>query len=158
LLCPVHVLAVLPKNHRLGRRSALDVTDVIDQPLLLLNRSYWYSEWFYEACRIARIKPRVAFESVAAQTLVALAAGGHGIALLPAGVLIRRDNVHAAPLLHRGTPIGRWRVIAWHPQRFFAPYAKQFVDELVTYCRRDYPNRDLTRRAPPMPRPKEPVT
>jgi DNA-binding transcriptional LysR family regulator len=30
-----------------------------------------------------------------------------------------------------------------------------FVKELVTYTRANYPNRDLTRRAPSMPRPKE---
>jgi hypothetical protein len=38
-----------------------------------------------------------------------------------------------------------------------APYAKQFVEDLVTSVRRAYPGRDLTRRAPPLPRPKEPI-
>jgi hypothetical protein len=45
--------------------------------------------------------------------------------------------------------------IAWDPQRFLAPYAEQFVEELVAFVRRDYPNRDLVRRASPLPRPKQ---
>lgn len=157
LLCPIHVLAVLRKDHALGRRRALEVSELLDQPILLLNESLWYREWFLNACRSAGRRPRVAFESVAAQTLVALAAGGHGIAVLPAGVLVMLDKVRAIPVLHRGTPLGRWRIIAWHPQRFRAPYAVQFVEELVRYCRRNYPNRDVTRRAPPLPRPREPA-
>jgi hypothetical protein len=30
-------------------------------------------------------------------------------------------------------------MIAWDPQRFLAPYAEQFVAEIVAHCRRDYP-------------------
>ena len=82
-----------------------------------------------------------------AQAAMAREAGSAGP---PAGWLIRRDKVNAAPLLHRGMPIGRWRVVAWRPERFLAAYARQFVDELVAHCRRDYPNRAVTRHAPPM--------
>jgi hypothetical protein len=46
-------------------------------------------------------------------------------------------------------------MVAWDPQRFLAPYAEQFVAEIVAHCRRDYPGRDLIRRAPLLPRPKE---
>jgi hypothetical protein len=56
--------------------------------------------------------------------------------------------------VHRGASIGTWSHIARDPQRFLAPYAEHFVHELVAHCRRDYPGRDLVRRAPPLPRPK----
>jgi hypothetical protein len=39
-------------------------------------------------------------------------------------------------------------------QRLLAPYAHDFVGELATFTRANYPNRDITGRAPPMPRPK----
>ena len=45
-------------------------------------------------------------------------------------------------------------MIAWDPQRFLALYAEHFVKEIVAYCRRDYPGRDLIRGAPPLPKPK----
>jgi DNA-binding transcriptional LysR family regulator len=155
LLYPIHVLAVMIADHRLRRRAVLDVTDLIGEPLLLLTRAFASREWFYSTCRAAHISPKLAFESAAPQTLIAMAAGGHGIAVVPQGVLIPRERVHAVPLVYRGVPIGRWQTIAWNPQRFLAPYAQQFVVEFVAYAHRNYPNRDLTRRAPVMPQIKE---
>ncbi len=154
LLYPIYVFAVMAKDHRLRRRAVLNAVDLIGYPLLLLTRDFASREWFHSACQTARIRPRVCFETAAPQTLIALAAGGHGIAVIPQGVLIPRAKVHAAPLVHRGAPVGRWQTVAWDPQRFLAPYASQFVEELVAYSLRHYPNRDLTRRAPVMPQSK----
>ena len=86
---------------------------------------------------------------------LALAATGYAIAILPSNVQFLREFVRAVPLVHRGASIGRWARIAWDPQRFQARYAEQFVEELAAHCRRDYPGRDLIRRAPPLPRPKD---
>jgi LysR family cyn operon transcriptional activator len=156
-LFPMHVIAVMASNHRLGRRDVLEVKELSDEPLLLLSRRFGSREWFNAACQIARIRPRVFIESGAPQTLIALAAGGYGIAVIPSTVLISRTRMRSVPLVHRGASIGRWLVTAWSPQRFLAPYGAQFVEELVAYTRRDYPNRDLTRRAPTLPRMKDPL-
>jgi hypothetical protein len=48
-----------------------------------------------------------------------------------------------------------WAVAAWDPQRFLPHYAAQFVEELVAHCRRGYPGHEFSRRAPPLPRPRE---
>jgi DNA-binding transcriptional LysR family regulator len=151
-LYPVHNLAVLPGKSRLVRRRTLDVADLANEPLLLLHRSFGSREWFDAACNIAHIRPLVRLESAAPHTLIALTQVGYGVAVVPSSVVVPR-GVRAVPLVQRGTPIGRWLTVAWDPQRLLAAYAEQFVDELVTYCRRDYPGRDLVRRAPP-PRPK----
>jgi len=107
LLYPIYVLAVMARDHRLRRRAVLDVVDLAGDPLLLLTRAFASREWFYSACQAARIRPRVCFDSAAPQTLIALAAGGHGIAVLPQGVLIPRAKVHAVPLVHRGGANGQ---------------------------------------------------
>ena len=156
LLFPMHVLAVLPKTHRLSRRSVLDVVDLASDPLMLLGRGFASRDWFNAACQVAHFRPRVILESAAPQTLVALARADYGIALVPSPVRIAREGVRILPVVHRGESIGRWSVIAWDPQRFLAPYAEQFVEELVVYARRNYPGRELIRRAPPIPRPKAP--
>jgi LysR family transcriptional regulator, cyn operon transcriptional activator len=158
LLFPIYVLAVMATDYRLRRRAVLDVVDLVGDPLLLLTRAFATREWFHVACQAAHIRPNIVFESAAPQTIIALAAGGHGIAVVPRGVLIPRAKVHAAPLVYRGVPIGRWQTVAWDPQRFLSPYAAQFVEELVAYTRRSYPNRNITRRAPPLPRPNQPVS
>ena len=51
--------------------------------------------------------------------------------------------------------IGKWSAIAWNPHRVLPRYAEQLVDEIVAHVARAYPGRDLTRRAPRLPRPKE---
>jgi LysR family transcriptional regulator, cyn operon transcriptional activator len=154
LLYPIYVLAVMPKDHHLSRFRLVDVADLGEEPLLLLNRAFASREWFHVACQAARIKPNIVFESAAPQTVIALAAGGDGMAIVPNAVLIRHAKVHAVPLVHRAKPIGRWQKIAWHPQRFLAPYAQWFIEELLVYAPSNYPNRNFTRRAPPMTRPK----
>jgi LysR family cyn operon transcriptional activator len=154
LLCPLYLLAVMPDTHRLSRRGTLDITELMDDRLLLLGRGFASREWFYATCEVAQIRPRVILESSAPQTLIALARRGYGVALVPSMVLILPGKVRAIPVLHRRVPIGRWMIVSWNPQRFLAPFAKQFADEIVASTRREYPGRQFTRRAPPLPRPK----
>jgi DNA-binding transcriptional LysR family regulator len=154
LLCPLYLLAVMPDTHRLSRRGTLDITELKDDRLLLLGRGFASRDWFYATCQVAQIRPRVILESSAPQTLIALARRGYGVAVVPSMVLIPPGKVRAVPVLHRRVPIGRWMIVTWNPQRFLAPYAKQFVEEIVAATRRDYPGRQFTRRAPPLPQPK----
>ena len=157
LLYPMHVLAVLPPRHRLSRRAVIDVTELADEPLLRLGSSFASHGWFEAACQVAHIRPRVILESVAPQTLIALARAGHGVAVVPSPVRIPRGG-RAAVLVHRRVSIGRWAVGAWDPQRFLPPYAVQFVEELVAHCRRGYPGHEFSRRVPPLPRPREAIS
>ncbi len=152
LLCPLYLLAVMPDTHRLCRRRTLDITELVDERLLLLGRGFASREWFYATCQVAQIRPRVILESSAPQTLVALAGRGYGVAVVPSMVLIPPGSVRAVPVLFRRVPIGRWMIVTWNAQRFLAPYAKQFVEEIVASTRCDYPGRQFTRRAPPLPR------
>jgi LysR family cyn operon transcriptional activator len=158
LLYPMHLLAVLPKEHYLGGRTLLEIRELADEPRLLLRSGFATVVWFEAACHVAHIMPRVLLHSAAPHTLIALARSDYGIAVVPSQMMRNpREGVRTVPLVHRGASIGRWAIIAWDPQRFLAPYAKQFVEDLVVSVRRAYPGRDLTRRAPPLPRPKERV-
>jgi DNA-binding transcriptional LysR family regulator len=157
LLYPMHVLAVMAQGHRLSRRAVLDVTDLANEPLLRLGSGFASYAWFEAACQVAHIRPRVMVESVAPQTLIALARTGHGIAVVPSPVRIPPEGVRVAVVLHRGVSIGRWTVAAWDSQRFRPPYAVQFVEELVARCRRNYPGHEFNRRAPPLPQPREAI-
>ena len=113
--------------------------------------------WFEIACQIAHIKARVVLESGAPHTLIELARSGYGIAVVPSTLRIPRKGVRTLPVVHRGASIGRWAVVAWHPERFLAPYADRFAKELVAAVRRNYPGCEFTRRAPALPWPKEPL-
>jgi DNA-binding transcriptional LysR family regulator len=155
LLYPMLMVAVMPQDHRLCRRSMLSVVELADEPLLRLGPGFASHAWFDAACRIERVRPRAVLESITPHALVALAQAGLGIAVINSVVRIPREKVRSAVIVHRGMPIGRWTMVAWNRQRFLPPYAEQFVQELISRCRRDYPGRELVRRAPPLPRPKE---
>jgi LysR family cyn operon transcriptional activator len=153
LLYPMHVFAVLPKTHALSHRTALDVTDLADNRLLV-GSGFASRAWFEAACQVAHVKPHIVLESAAPHTLIALAKAGYGIAVLPSPASIPREAVRAVPLVHRGISIGRWAIVAWDARRFHAPYAERFVQDLAAYCGKKFPGHDLIRRVPPLPRPK----
>jgi DNA-binding transcriptional LysR family regulator len=155
LLYPMHVIAALPLRHRLARRPTLEIFELEDERLLLPQRGFGSREWFDIACNMAHLRPRVLLESGAPHTLVALAATGYAIAILPSNARVPRDSVRPIPLVHRGASIGRWAHIAWDPQRFVAPYVRHFVTELQDHCRQDFPGRDIIKRAPALPKPRQ---
>jgi LysR family transcriptional regulator, cyn operon transcriptional activator len=153
LLFPSHNLAVLSSKHPLSRRRMLEVEELANEPLLLLHRTFGSRHWLDSAFTIAQLRARVLLESAAPHTLMALAQIDYGIAVVPSTVLVPR-RLRAVPLVQRKTSIGRWVTIAWNPRQSLSAYAEQFVDELVAYCRHDYPGRRAIQRAPPLPRPE----
>jgi DNA-binding transcriptional LysR family regulator len=153
LLFPVCVLAVLPVGHRLGRRAAVEVAELAEEPLLLLRHDFGSRRWFDAACEVAHIRPRILLESAAPHTLLALAQAKFGAALVPSNVPIPARGLQGIPLVQRGLPVAGWVALAWHPQRFLPRHAEQFAVELEARTRRNYPGRALIRRAPRVPRP-----
>jgi LysR family transcriptional regulator, cyn operon transcriptional activator len=157
LLYPVHVIAVVPENHALARRRAVEIAEVASLPLLLLRRGFGSREWFDAACHAAGIRPNILLESSAHNAIVELARAGYGVGILPSAVPVPRQGLRAIPLVHRAAPIGRWTMLAWNPERFLAPFAQRFSAQLVAHARRTYPGRALLRRAPPLEPPKVPA-
>lgn len=154
LLYPGYTLAVVAPSHPLARRASVEVADLADELLLLLQRSFGSRGWFDAACHNAGINPPILLESAAPASLMALAANGEGVAIVPSNVNIPRAGVRAVPLTYRGKPIGRWVLAAWDRRRFLPQFARYFIDELVEHTARHYPGRDLTKRVPPLPRPR----
>ena len=154
LLAPVHVLAVVSPRHHFASMRKLELAELADESLLLLRRDYASRGWFDAACNVAHIRPRAILESATPHTLLALARAGNDVAIVPSNVPIPPAGVRAFPLVHRGASIGRWSVVAWDPQRFLAPYARSFIDELVVHCGQHYPGREFTKRVPPLLKPE----
>ena len=155
VLFPAYGLAVVSTAHKLARRRTIEVSELAEEPLILLRGGFASRDWFEAACTVAHFRPRVLLDSAAPHTAMALAGSGHGIAIVPSTVQIPDGHVRALGLVQGGAALGRWLRVAWDPQRFLAPYAQRFVEELVSYCRVSYPCRELKRHFPPLPRPKE---
>jgi DNA-binding transcriptional LysR family regulator len=155
LLFPVCNLAVFLKSHRLARRAAVEVHELVSEPLLLMQREFGSRAWFDAACQIADVRPHVLLESTTAYTLVELAAVGYGVAMVPSTAAIRNRALRIVPVVYRNRPIGQWSRVCWHPQRPPPPYGERFVNELVVHTRRTFPGREFIRRVPALPRPAE---
>src|SRR5260370_19507500 len=122
LVYPVYLLAALPKHHRLGRRAVLEITELVDEPLLLLAHGFGSRAWFHAACQIANIQPRVFFDSAAPQTLLALAAGGLGISAVSGGAQLPRAKGRVVLLTHPAATPGRRHTGARPPPPCLPPY------------------------------------
>src|ERR1051325_6933 len=124
LLYPIHVLAAVAKTHRLARRAVIEITELADEPLLMLKDVCVARGWFEAACNAAGIRPRVLVESSAPATLMALAVVGHGVAIIPSNAT-PQPSMRFVMLTHEGKPIGRWSSVVWNQHRFLPPYAKE---------------------------------
>jgi len=113
---------------------------------------------FDGACQIAHITPRVLIESASPQCLLTLVQGGLGVAILPSTLRLARGHPPVVPLTQNGRQLGRWMQALSDPRRYTSPLAQQFIGELVSFTRKDYPGKDyrikamLASRATPLER------
>src|SRR5262249_25781423 len=102
LLYPMHLLAVVPSAHPIGKRAKLEIGELADEPLLMMGPGHASLNWFEGACHLAHIKPRVIFQSGNLHTLIELAKANYGVSIVPSPVRIPRDSARAVPLVYRG--------------------------------------------------------
>jgi LysR family transcriptional regulator, hydrogen peroxide-inducible genes activator len=85
------LFAVLPKKHKLARRSTIALRDLRKEPFLLLRDGHCFRENAVAACDRARVSPQVVFESGQFSSLLGLVGAGMGISLVPA-MAVTRDS------------------------------------------------------------------
>ena len=156
-LFPVWVLAIMPARSALARRRTLDVAELDRADVLLLRRDFASRLRFDAACEAARIRPRILHEAGDPHSLVSLARGGHGIAIVPSTTLFSRAGLHVAPLLRSGRAVGGSTAAVWDARRHLPSYAQAFVDALFAYTRHSYPGKEYARLAPAVPPPLAPA-
>ena len=142
-LYPNRVLAVMAPWHRLARRRILEVADLRNEKILMLARGFQTRELFEEACQDAHVQLQIRLESRSPQSLVALAAGGHGIAILPSVVRFDRSRIAIVGMVHKGKPLGSWGRVVWNPRRYLPTYARDFIEVLARFLRKSYPGHEL---------------
>ncbi|WP_227982903.1 LysR family transcriptional regulator [Nocardia spumae] len=120
--------AVASGNDEFGSRITL--SDLRDRPLICLPRGTGIRGVLERACAAAGFEPRVEFEAAAPPLLIQLAAGGLGIAVVPA---LTADQATAAgvrmveladPALH-----GQLALV-WRRDRAASPAAKVLLGQL----------------------------
>lgn len=120
-------------------KTPVDVRDLENVPLLLLRRGFGSRDLFDAACYLAHVRPTIILESSAYSTLLALARGGHGVAIMPATISIdRRSGLNVRRIAQQGNLVQRYFAVHWSPRRYLPPYAEQFIDALVDCAAKVY--------------------
>ncbi|HEY7617701.1 MAG TPA: LysR substrate-binding domain-containing protein, partial [Terriglobales bacterium] len=75
--------AVLPERHALAKNKAVCLRQIQDDPFILLKDGHCFRETAVAACRRARLRPNVVFESGHFSTILAMVSAGMGLSIVP---------------------------------------------------------------------------
>lgn len=135
VLAPALVLAAIAHTHPLNGVQHLELDELGDSPVLATHEGFKSRQIFDAACRLAHVEPHIVLESGTPQTILALAEAGLGIAIFPSTVRVERRGLHVMPLVHDGALLEMQFAISWTRGRYLAPYAIQFIEEMVGVAR-----------------------
>ncbi|MBU0585364.1 MAG: LysR family transcriptional regulator [Alphaproteobacteria bacterium] len=111
----------------------IEIADLIEGPILTLNRRHASREVFDAACRLSGGVPRIVLEGTSPHTLFALAEGGIGVAVVPSSALLTGRALVSRPITLRGELI-RFDICAMWDSRVPLPaYGRRFVEALRTH-------------------------
>jgi LysR family nitrogen assimilation transcriptional regulator len=145
-LRPADMLAASHPSLVLGKNSTIEIGSLAPYPLLLLDTEFVVRRTFDAACRLAGLKPNIMLECRAPHTLLAMAAAGHGVAIIPSPLQTRGYALRIAAVTYRGKPLREPLTILWDKRRPRSPYATAFCEMLAEHMREVFP---ITRPSEP---------
>jgi LysR family hydrogen peroxide-inducible transcriptional activator len=78
------MFAVLPAKHARAKQKTIKLSDLKNEPFLLLKEGHCFRDSTIAACREARVRPKVVFESGQFATILGLVSVGMGVSAVPA--------------------------------------------------------------------------
>lgn len=121
------MLAVLPKNHSLANRKNILLSDIADEPFILLEEGQ-YSEPM-AAFEAACIKPNIKYTIHDDYAIMTMVEAGLGVSIL-AELMLRRTNFNNV-CLPLNPPIYRTIAIAYKDRDSLPIASKYFIDYLI---------------------------
>ena len=140
LLPEFQVLAACAPSLEIGRTDTIDICQVAKHPLLLPNSSFATRNIFDAACRLASAPASTFLESKAAHVLLALAAAGQGVAIVPSILRTDRRILRVMRVMHRSEPLQIALAVLWNKQRRLPPYADGFAELLAAHILEVFPH------------------
>jgi DNA-binding transcriptional LysR family regulator len=135
------LLLAVPPRHRLARRRRVGLTEVADEPFVVLRTGMGLRTIVEEACHEAGFAPRIAFEGDEVATLRGLVGAGLGVSLLPSQQPVPpRGSAPAAtargegavPLILVTRPACARQIgLAWFADRPLPPASRAFRDHVL---------------------------
>ncbi len=135
----IELLAAFGPSIGLEPGRAVEIGELSPHALLVLDTEYVFRRNFDAACRLAGIRPNIAYESRTPHTLLAMAESGHGVAIVPSVLRTDRYRLHVAAIAFRGEKLRERSAIYWDRRRPLPRYAEAFCDMLGAYMREVFP-------------------
>lgn len=108
---PLYV--VVPTRHRLAGQRSATLRQIEGEPFLLLKEGHCFRDNVLSACRRARLKMNVAFESGQFSTILAMVGAGVGVSVVPTMAVTAQPGCRFIPLAdersHRRVGVVRHR-------------------------------------------------
>lgn len=124
----------------------LDLADLIDRPILTLNRRHASREVFDAACRLLGRAVQPVMESYAPHSLFAMAEGGLGLAIVPSSARNFGAGLVARPIALRETPVEFSICALWNRRAPMPAYGHRFIEELTRHIAADAQPRETLPR------------
>lgn len=126
------VWAYVPRTHRWARRRRLPIAELAAEPLVMLGSEHGTRRVFDAAAASAGIAYRRAHQTDSPQIAQAMAASGHGVAIVsddpryglhPIGILDANGALLRIPLF-----------AAWNPTSYASPTIGPWVEAFAAFC------------------------
>ncbi|MBP2479142.1 DNA-binding transcriptional LysR family regulator [Crossiella equi] len=125
------LLLAVPPGHRLATRTRVRLTDLAEEPFILLRPGFALRTTTEHLCREAGFTPKAGFEGEEVETLRGLVAAGLGVALLPLP-----GGEPTTPHLHLTDVRARRDIgLMWLADRDLPPASERFRRHVLTTVR-----------------------
>jgi len=138
-LAPMEMLAACHANSTLGKNGSVEIAQLAPYPLLQATSDFVMRRNFDAACRLAGFTPNTVHECRAPHGLLAMAEGGHGVAIVPSALRLHRYRVRVLRVTYRGKPLSEPLAIISDKRRSLPAYASVFCEMLATRVREAFP-------------------
>lgn len=122
--------AIVPPGSPWAGRSHIEVTELTQEPLLMLRKGFLTRSLMDRACAQAGVRVRSMLESDSAYALIALAQAGHGTAIVSTTALARNHH-DAIAVTHLGAPIQHPVSAVWNRRRHRQLPLVAFIDTFI---------------------------
>lgn len=82
----------VPDKHWIARRKSVALAEIENEPFLLLKEGHCFRETTISACRRARFRPNVVFESGQFATVLGMVDAGVGVSVIPEMAIEKRSR------------------------------------------------------------------
>jgi DNA-binding transcriptional LysR family regulator len=108
-------------------------------PSLLVDSNFALRRCLDAACRLAGLRPRVFLESTTPHTLVALAEGKHGVAIIPSQFRLRNHDPRVVGLTFNGKLLRERMMLLWDKRRPLPACVMAYSKMLAEHVRHVFP-------------------